>query len=97
MLFRVQTFRPLRALLSKPKSLQRLAARGGSMSIKISERSIFSSGGIEEVVISSKNHYLAISSSSIAAEASGSITFSPDSLYELIQILQQFDNERGEA
>ena len=35
MLFRVQTFRPLRALLSKPKSMQRLAARGDNM--KLSE------------------------------------------------------------
>ena len=67
------------------------------MSIVISERSIFSSGGIEEVVISSKNHYLEISSGGMDAEASGSITFSPDSLYELIQILQQFDNERNSA
>jgi len=35
MLFRVQTFRPLRALLYEPKSLQRLAARGDNM--KLSE------------------------------------------------------------
>ena len=67
------------------------------MSINISERSIFNRDGIAEVVISSKDDYLAISSGGMDAEASGSITFSPDSLYELIQILQQFDNERGEA
>ena len=64
------------------------------MSIGISERSIFSSDGIKEVVVASTEHYLDISSGGMDAEASGSITFSPDSLYELIQVLEQFDNER---
>jgi hypothetical protein len=64
------------------------------MTIGISERSIFNSDGIREVVISSTEHYLDISSGCMDAEASGSITFSPDSLYELIQVLQQFDIEK---
>ena len=64
------------------------------MSIKISERAIFNSDGIREVVISFTEHYLDISSGGTDAEASGSITFSSDSLCDLIEILQQFDRER---
>ena len=64
------------------------------MTIGISERSIFNSDGIREVVISFTEDYLDISSGGMDAEADGSITFSPDSLYELIQVLQQFDIER---
>lgn len=64
------------------------------MSIGISQRTIFNSDKLVELVVESSEDYLEISSVSFQSESSGNITFSPDSLYELIQVLQQFDNER---
>ena len=65
------------------------------MTIGISERSIFNSDGIKEIAISSeRERTMIIRSGGTATEASGILTFSPHLLYELIQVLQQFDIEK---
>ena len=59
MLLRVQNLGPLRALLSKPKSLQRLAARGDSMNnytIAVWEITFYKVGEDGEALTDSKGN-----------------------------------------
>ena len=66
------------------------------MTIEISQRTIVNSDKLVELVVEVSKDCVEISGGSFGVESSGNITISSDSLYELIQVLQQFDIERDE-
>ena len=66
------------------------------MNIQISERVILDNDGLEQIRVSYERTCISICSGYHSSNR-GHVHFSGKQLYELIQILQQFDNERGES
>ena len=66
------------------------------MKIKISERELLNDEGKREIAVKSSKSCLQISSG-YDCLATGHITFDPDLLPELIDVLQTFLTERGAA
>ena len=64
------------------------------MSIGISERIIFSRDGVQEIRVESGKGSLCINSG-YDSESSGHVTFMPEQLAELIEVLQTFQKERN--
>jgi len=66
------------------------------VSIEISERFIFNKDGFHEITVESSKGYLCINSASgYESESTGHVTFMPEQLAELIEVLQMFEKERN--
>lgn len=64
------------------------------MSIEISERVICDKDGVQEIRVESGKGSLCINSG-YESESTGHVTFMPEQLAELIEVLQMFEKERN--
>lgn len=64
------------------------------MSIEISERVICDKDGVQEIRVESGKGSLCINSG-YESQSTGHVTFMPEQLAELIEVLQMFEKERN--